>query len=69
MSSCSNILNPKQNYIKRYGLPNETLEIRHGDVYATPAGAGNESMIPRKPVSKPFAMRILSTTPTTSPGI
>lgn len=28
-------VNPKQNYIKRLvGLPNETLTIRHGDVYA-----------------------------------
>ena len=52
--------NPKQNYIKRLvGLPNETLEIRHGDVYATPAGAGNESTILRKPASKLLAMRHL----------
>ena len=32
--------NPKQNYIKRLvGLPNETLTLRHGDVYARPTGS------------------------------
>ncbi len=30
-------INPKQNYIKRLvGLPNETLTIMHGDIYAQP---------------------------------
>lgn len=37
-------VNPKQNYIKRLvGLPNETLSILHGDVYARPNGAAGES--------------------------
>lgn len=52
--------NPKQNYIKRLvGLPNETLKIRHGDVYASTTGADDESQILRKPADKLLAMRQL----------
>ncbi len=51
--------NPKQNYIKRLvGLPEETLKIRHGDVYARPAGQeGARDVILRKPPEKLLAMR------------
>ena len=52
--------NPKQNYIKRLvGLPNETLTIRHGDVYARTTDTDEESEILRKPASKLLAMRQL----------
>lgn len=52
--------NPKQNYIKRLvGLPNETLTIRHGDVYARTTGTDEESEILRKPADKLLAMRQL----------
>ena len=52
--------NPKQNYIKRLvGLPNETLTIRHGDVYARPTGSDEKSVIVRKPPDKILAMRHL----------
>ena len=52
--------NPKQNYIKRLvGLPNETLELRHGDVYASPTGSSEQSQILRKPAGKLLAMRQL----------
>ena len=52
--------NPKQNYIKRLvGLPNETLEIRHGDVYARPTGTDERTKILRKPPEKLLAMRQL----------
>lgn len=37
-------VNPKQNYIKRLvGLPNETLSIMHGDVYALPNSPTNDN--------------------------
>src|SRR6056297_2678309 len=51
--------NPKQNYIKRLvGLPEETLKIRHGDVYARPSGReGAREEILRKPPEKLLAMR------------
>ncbi|MGI9471266.1 MAG: signal peptidase I [Rubripirellula sp.] len=49
--------NPKQNYIKRLvGLPNETLEIRHGDVYARPTGSSDPTTVLRKPPEKLLAM-------------
>lgn len=49
--------NPKQNYIKRLvGLPNETITIRHGDVYARPTGSQETPVILRKPPSKLMAM-------------
>lgn len=56
--------NAKQNYIKRLvGLPNETLRIRHGNVYRRPepAGAGQGGgdagfQIVRKPPHKLAAM-------------
>ena len=52
--------NPKQNYIKRLvGLPNETLKIRHGDVYSRPTGVDQKSEILRKPARKLLAMRHL----------
>ena len=52
--------NPKQNYIKRLvGLPNETLTIRHGDVYTRPTGSDQRDEILRKPESKMLAMRQL----------
>ena len=36
-------VNPKQNYIKRLvGLPNETISILHGDVYAKPTDGNGE---------------------------
>ncbi|OYP35158.1 signal peptidase I [Rhodopirellula sp. MGV] len=47
--------NPKQNYIKRLvGLPEETLSIRHGDVYVEDK-SGVKSIL-RKPDSKLMAM-------------
>ncbi|MEL6107738.1 MAG: signal peptidase I, partial [Planctomycetota bacterium] len=51
--------NPKQNYIKRLvGLPNETLTVRHGDVYARPLGAAPaDNKILRKPPHKLLAMQ------------
>ena len=50
--------NPKQAYIKRLvGLPNETLTIRHGDVYVRPTGSNESSIIVRKPPDKILAMR------------
>lgn len=50
--------NPKQNYIKRLvGLPNETLTLRHGDVYARPTGSTQRDEILRKPPDKLLAMR------------
>ncbi len=49
--------NPKQNYIKRLvGLPNETLTLSHGDVYAAPTGSDETPMILRKPPSTLMAM-------------
>lgn len=52
--------NPKQNYIKRLvGLPNETLTIRHGDVYARPTGEDQRDVILRKPPRKLLSMRHL----------
>ena len=52
--------NPKQNYIKRLvGLPNETLTIHHGDVYARPTDSEDENQILRKPADKLLAMRHL----------
>jgi signal peptidase I len=66
-------VNPKQNYIKRLvGLPNETLTILHGDVYAQPGTPQPESATPmtvdrplplgeilRKPPEKLLAMKHL----------
>jgi signal peptidase I len=53
--------NPKQNYIKRLvGLPNETLTVRHGDVYARPTGSNQRDVILRKPPRKLLAMRHLN---------
>tara|TARA_R110002049_G_scaffold27321_2_gene94190 strand:+ start:370883 stop:372916 length:2034 start_codon:yes stop_codon:yes gene_type:complete len=50
--------NPKQNYIKRLvGLPNETLTIRHGDVYVRPTGSEEQDTIVRKPPETLLAMR------------
>lgn len=50
--------NPKQNYIKRLvGLPNETLTLRHGDVYAHPTGTDQRKEILRKPPETLLAMR------------
>lgn len=44
--------NAKQNYIKRLvGLPNETIRIRHGDVFARAEG-DNDFKILRKPTGK-----------------
>lgn len=52
--------NPKQNYIKRcVGLPNETLTLKYGDVYARPTGSNERDQILRKPPSKLLAMRNL----------
>ncbi|MEM8669654.1 MAG: signal peptidase I [Planctomycetota bacterium] len=52
--------NPKQNYIKRLvGLPNETLTIRHGDVFVRPTGTNQTDVILRKPPEKLLAMRHL----------
>lgn len=48
--------NPKQNYIKRLvGLPNETIRIRHGDIYSQASGAEAFS-ITRKAPAKLMAM-------------
>ena len=48
--------NAKQNYIKRLvGLPNETLQIFHGDIY-TKAEGESEFNIARKPPRKIVAM-------------
>ncbi|NND99342.1 MAG: signal peptidase I [Pirellulaceae bacterium] len=51
--------NPKQNYIKRLvGLPNETLTVRHGDIYIRPTGSEpSKDSIVRKPPDKLLAMR------------
>jgi len=50
--------NPKQNYIKRLvGLPNETLTLRHGDVFAHPTGSTQRPEILRKPPEKILSMR------------
>lgn len=50
--------NPKQNYIKRcVGLPNETLTLKHGDVYMRPTGSNERDQILRKPPAKLLAMR------------
>lgn len=49
--------NPKQNYIKRLvGLPEETISIRHGDVYAKPTGSDDTPVILRKSPSTLMAM-------------
>ncbi|MDB4338646.1 signal peptidase I [Rubripirellula sp.] len=49
--------NPKQNYIKRLvGLPNETLTIRHGDVYVQPTGSDQPVQIVRKPADTLLSM-------------
>ena len=49
--------NPKQNYIKRLvGLPNETLTIRHGDVFVHPTGTDESDQIVRKPPETLLAM-------------
>lgn len=63
-------INPKQNYIKRLvGLPNETLTIMHGDVYAQPGAPPTDAEptvgspidrigeILRKPPEKLLAMK------------
>ena len=51
--------NPKQNYIKRLvGLPNETLTLRHGDVYVRPTGSDLDDVILRKPPNKLLAMSV-----------
>jgi signal peptidase I len=48
--------NAKQNYIKRLiGLPNETIRIRHGDIYVRKDGE-TEFRIARKPEHKMRAM-------------
>lgn len=48
--------NPKQNYIKRLvGLPEETLKIRFGDVYARPQGSEKFEIL-RKSHDKLMAM-------------
>ena len=48
--------NAKQNYIKRnVGLPNETVRIRHGDIFVRPNGA-NEFTIARKPADRLLRM-------------
>lgn len=48
--------NPKQNYIKRLvGLPEETLRIQFGDVYARPNGEESFHIL-RKPPAKLMAM-------------
>jgi signal peptidase I len=48
--------NPKQNYIKRLvGMPNETLRIRFGDVFAKPSGSDDFTIL-RKPHDKLMAM-------------
>ena len=46
--------NAKQNYIKRLvGLDNESLQIRHGDIFVRPGSeVGGEYQIARKPASK-----------------
>ncbi|QEF99339.1 Signal peptidase I [Stieleria maiorica] len=50
--------NPKQNYIKRLvGLPNETVSVMHGDVYAAPTEQPASETILRKPADKLLAMR------------
>ncbi|MGB7344880.1 MAG: signal peptidase I [Pirellulaceae bacterium] len=51
--------NPKQNYIKRLvGLPEETLTVRHGDIYTRPNdAAASADMIVRKTPDKVLAMR------------
>ena len=50
--------NPKQNYIKRLvGLPNETVTLRHGDVYVRPTGSEKQNTIVRKPPRTLLAMR------------
>ena len=50
--------NPKQNYIKRLvGLPNETLSIQHGDIFARPVGSNAPDGIVRKPPEKLLAMQ------------
>ncbi len=52
--------NPKQNYIKRLvGLPNETITLSAGDVYAKPTGTSETPMILRKPPETLLAMRHL----------
>ncbi len=55
--------NAKQNYIKRLvGLPNETIKIRGGDVFAKEDGA-SEFTILRKPVEKiPFMLQLVHDT-------
>ena len=46
-------INPKQNYIKRLvGLPNETITIRHGDVFARPADAETVAANPQIPLEQ-----------------
>lgn len=48
--------NAKQNYIKRLiGLPNETVRIRHGDIFVKPDGK-ETFQIARKPEHKLLAM-------------
>lgn len=50
--------NPKQNYIKRLvGLPNETLSLYRGDVYAEPNDGSAPETIVRKPADKLLSMR------------
>ncbi len=52
--------NPKQNYIKRLvGLPEETVTLRHGDVYARPTGSQDADQILRKPDRTLLSMRHL----------
>lgn len=52
--------NPKQNYIKRLvGLPNETIGLLHGDVYAKQTGTDAVAKILRKPAETLLSMRHL----------
>ena len=52
--------NPKRNFIKRLvGLPNEILEIYHGDLYSRPLDGSKDATILRKPEDKLMAMRHL----------
>ncbi|SMP62165.1 signal peptidase I [Neorhodopirellula lusitana] len=49
-------VNPKQNYIKRLvGLPNETLTILHGDVYAQPGVKTNDVAGDIGPIAGPVS--------------
>ena len=62
--------NPKQNYIKRLiGLPNETIKIAYGDIYAKASGS-NQFEIARKPPHKITAMmQLIDDTDHTAPDL